>query len=99
MKKVVIFGSDVHEIPPTKGAAVQTWIDETAKRLIKYQPHIISIAHDFYPIKEFKDGVFFHRIRFSKIYKRIFQKILGAWYVKINQSTNQMLLLPKIYEF
>ena len=77
MKKVVIFGSDVHEIPPTKGAAVQTWIDETAKRLIKYQPHIISIAHDFYPIKEFKDGVFFHRIRFSKIYKRIFQKILG----------------------
>jgi len=77
MKKVVMFGSNVHEIPPTKGAAVQTWIDETSKKLLKYQTHIISISHPFYPNKEFKDGVFFHRIHLSKVYKRIFQKILG----------------------
>lgn len=77
MKKVVMFAGPQHEIPPTKGAAVQTWIYEVSKRLITYQTHIISISHEFLPLKEFSDGIYFHRIYLSKIYKRIFQKILG----------------------
>ena len=77
MKKVVMFAGPQHEIPPTKGAAVETWIYEVSKRLITYQTHIISISHEFLPIKEFNDGVYFHRVHLSKIYKRIFQKILG----------------------
>lgn len=77
MKKVVMFSSQVHSIPPTKGAAVQTWIDEVSKRVISYQMHIISIDNPFLPLKEFKDGVYYHRIHLSKVYKRVFQKILG----------------------
>lgn len=77
MKKIVMFSGPQHEIPPTKGAAVQTWIDEVSKRIVKYQTHIISISNDFMPLKEVKEGVFYHRIKISKLYKRIFQKILG----------------------
>jgi glycosyltransferase involved in cell wall biosynthesis len=77
MKKVVMFAGPQHEIPPTKGAAVQTWIYEVSKRLITYQTHIISISHEFLPIKDFSDGIYFHRVHLSKSYKRIFQKILG----------------------
>jgi len=78
MKKVVMFAGPIHENPPTKGAAVESWMYEVSKRIIKYQTHIISILHDkIYPKYEFKDGIYFHRIYFNKIYKRIFQKILG----------------------
>lgn len=77
MKKVVMFGGPQHEIPPTKGAAVQMWIYEVSRRLITYQTHIISISHEFLPSKEFDNGIYFHRIHLSRIYKRIFQKILG----------------------
>jgi len=77
MKKVVMFGSPVHEIPPLKGAAVQTWIHEVSKKILKYEIHILSISNEFLPNKEFKDGVYYYRIHLSKPYKRIFQKILG----------------------
>jgi len=77
MKKVVMFSGPTHEIPPLKGAAVQTWMYEVSKRIIKYQTHIISIDFGYYPLKEFQEGVYFHRVRFSRVYKRIFQKILG----------------------
>jgi len=77
MKKVIMLAGPFYEIPPTKGAAVETWINEVSKRIITYQTHIISISHPFLPIKEFKDGVYYHRVHIGKIYKRIFQKILG----------------------
>ena len=76
MKKVIMFAGHQHEIPPTKGAAIQTWIDEVSKKIIKYQTHIISIDHPFLPNKEFKDGVYYHRIHIGKIYTRI-RKIFG----------------------
>jgi len=77
MKKIVMFAGPQHEIPPTKGAAVQTWIDEVSKRIFDYQTHIISISHPFFPEKEFEKGVYYHRIKIGRSYKRIFQKILG----------------------
>jgi len=77
LKKVVMFSSPIHEIPPTKGAAVEKWIDEVSKRVISYQMHIISISHDFMLDREFIGGVYYHRIKIGKLYKRIFQKILG----------------------
>jgi len=77
MKKVVMLADYHHEIPPIKGAAVETWMNEVSKKIISYEMHIISISHPFLPLKEFKDGIYYHRIFFSKVYKRIFQKILG----------------------
>lgn len=76
MKKVAYI-SNFYAIPPLKGAAVQTWTNEVAKRLWFYEPHTICIDDEFLPLKEYRDGVYHHRIRLSKIYKRIFQKILG----------------------
>ena len=76
MKKVVYI-SNFSPIPPIKGAAVQTWINEVAKRLMFFEPHTISIDDEFLPLKEYKDGVFHHRIHISRVYERIFQKILG----------------------
>ena len=76
MKRVVMFAGPYHPIPPIKGAAVETWIYEVSKRLIKYHPYIISIGSPFYPKKEFKEGIFFYRINFGRVYKRVFQKFL-----------------------
>ncbi len=75
IKKVLMVAGPVHPIPPFKGAAVETWMYEISKRLIKYEPHIVSISHPCYPNKEYRDGIFFHRIHFSKAYKRLFQKL------------------------
>jgi len=66
-----------HTVPPLKGAAVETWIDEVSKRIISYEMHIISIGSNYLAKNSFSEGVYYHRITFSKIYKRIFQNILG----------------------
>jgi UDP-glucose:(glucosyl)LPS alpha-1,2-glucosyltransferase len=77
MKKIVMFNAPIHPIPPVKGAAVESWIDEVSKKVISYQIHIISLSSPFLPLKEYKNGVYYHRIYLSRVYKRIFQKILG----------------------
>jgi len=74
-KKVLMFAGPVHPNPPFKGAAVETWMYETSKRLITFEPHIVSIGNPFYREKEYTDDIYFQRINFSKIYKRIFQKM------------------------
>jgi UDP-N-acetylglucosamine:(glucosyl)LPS alpha-1,2-N-acetylglucosaminyltransferase len=74
-KKVLMFAMPVHPIPPLKGAAVETWMYEVSKRLLSFEPHIISIGTPYYSEKEYKDGIYFHRINFSSLYKRIFQKM------------------------
>ena len=74
-KKVLMMGSDVHPVPPLKGAAVEMWMVEVSMRLFCYEPHIVSISHPSYPLEEYKDGIFFHRIHLSRLYKRLFQKI------------------------
>ncbi|WP_353684121.1 glycosyltransferase [Thermodesulfovibrio sp. 3907-1M] len=74
-KKVLIFAGPVHPNPPLKGAAVETWMFETAKRLINFEPHIVSIGNPFYAERQYKDNIYFYRINFGKLYKRFFQKM------------------------
>ena len=63
------------EVPPTKGAAIQTWMHEVCRCLPHYQTHILSIAHPHLPRREFHRGVYYHRIRIGRVYRRLFQKI------------------------
>lgn len=74
-KKILMVAGPFHSNPPLKGAAVETWMYEVSKRIVGFEPHIVSIDHPFYPIREYRDGIFFHRIHFSRLYKRLFQKI------------------------
>ncbi|GAB5046711.1 glycosyltransferase [Thermodesulfovibrio sp. TK110] len=74
-KKVLMFAGPVHPIPPIKGAAVESWIYEVSKRVISFEPHIVSIGDIYYPESEYKNGIYFHRINFSPLYRRIFQKM------------------------
>ncbi|MBF0517510.1 MAG: glycosyltransferase [Nitrospirae bacterium] len=74
-KKILMAAAPVHPVPPLKGAAVEMWIYEVSKRLIGYEPHVVCLADDFYPDTEYKDGIFFHRIRFGRLYRRLFQKL------------------------
>ena len=67
--------SPIHSIPPNKGAAVEWWMYQVCKRLTQYEPHIISICEENEPELEEQSGVTIHRIRFGRIYKRMFQKI------------------------
>jgi glycosyltransferase involved in cell wall biosynthesis len=74
-KKVLMVTGPVHTVPPLKGAAVETWMYEVSKRLAGYESHIVSIANPFYPDREYRDGIYFHRIHISRLYKRFFQKL------------------------
>ena len=67
--------SPIHSVPPKKGAAVEWWMYQVCKRLTQYEPHIISICEENEPELEDHSGVTIHRIRFGRIYKRMFQKI------------------------
>jgi len=77
MKKVVMFAGPYHPIPPMRGAAVETWMNEVSQKILGYETHLISISSPFLPLKEFKNGIYYHRIHFHRLYKRVFQKILG----------------------
>lgn len=74
-KKVLMVAGPFHPVPPLRGAAVETWMYEVSKRLTSFEPHIVSIADPFYPAREHKEGIFFYRIHFSRLYKRLFQKL------------------------
>lgn len=75
MKKVVFIGTGFHPIPPVKGAAVETWIDEISKNLSLYEPHIISPYHTSLPLFETVNGVTYYRIKMGRLYTRMFKKI------------------------
>jgi len=74
-KKVLMVAGPVHPIPPLRGAAVETWMYEVSKRLTSFEPHIVSVSDPFYPAREHKDEIFFYRIHFGRLYKRLFQKL------------------------
>ncbi|MCG6553934.1 MAG: glycosyltransferase [Candidatus Magnetominusculus sp. LBB02] len=74
-KRILMAAAPIHPVPPLKGAAVEMWIYEVSKRLIGYEPHVVCLAGDFNPETEYKDGIFFHRIRFGRLYRRLFQKL------------------------
>lgn len=67
----------VHPVPPRKGAAVEWWMYQTCRQLRDVEPHIVSIAAADYPDEERRDGTVFHRVRIGRLYRRLFQKILG----------------------
>ena len=51
---------------------------QVSRHLTGFEPHIISIADEGYADEEQRDGVAFHRIRIGRLYRRVFQKILGV---------------------
>lgn len=67
----------VHPVPPRKGAAVEWWMYQTCRHLRDIEPHIVSIAAADYADEEQRDGIAFHRVRIGRLYRRLFQKILG----------------------
>ncbi|OGI38617.1 MAG: hypothetical protein A2V91_02310, partial [Candidatus Muproteobacteria bacterium RBG_16_64_10] len=77
MKKVAMIAAPVHPVPPRKGAAVEWWMYQTCRRLAAFKPHIVFVAADDYPEFEIRDGIVFHRVRIGRLYRRVFQKILG----------------------
>jgi len=73
--RVLMFGQEVHPIPPVKGAAVEQWIDAVAHRLGRYEPYIVSIPHPARPDCEVEGNVRYRRIRIGRFYNRIFRKL------------------------
>lgn len=73
--RVLLLSQEVHPIPPTKGAAVEQWIDAVSQRLTDFEPHIVSVPHPARPDKEVDGGVTYHRIRVGRVYNRLFRKI------------------------
>ncbi len=50
---------------------------QVSRRLAGFEPHIVCISTDDYSDEEQRNGIFFHRIRIGRFYRRVFQKILG----------------------
>ncbi len=78
VKKIAMVAAPVHPVPPRKGAAVEWWMYQSCRRLAGVEPHIVCIAAEDYPDTETRDGIAFHRIRLGRLYRRLFQKILGV---------------------
>jgi glycosyltransferase involved in cell wall biosynthesis len=81
MKKIVMVAAPIHAVPPRHGAAVEWWMYQVSRRLAGFERHIVCISTNDYPDEERRDGIFFHRIRMGRFYKRLFQKItrLDPW--------------------
>lgn len=77
MKKTAMVAAPVHPVPPRKGAAVEWWMYQTCRHLRDIEPHIVSITAEGYAAEERRDGIAFHRVRIGRLYRRVFQKILG----------------------
>jgi len=75
MKKVALIAPGFHPVPPVKGAAVETWIDEVSGRLAAYEPWVISCWDPQRPVRETVRGVHHRRVRLSALYTRLFKKI------------------------
>lgn len=73
--RVLLLSQEVHPIPPTKGAAVEQWIDAVAHRLYEFEPHIASVPHPTRPDSETDGGVTYQRIRIGRVYNRLFRKL------------------------
>ncbi len=72
---VLMLSQEVHPIPPTKGAAVEQWIDAVAHRMTRYQAYVVSVPHPTRPDREFDGDVHYHRIRIGRVYNRVFRKL------------------------
>ena len=70
-----MLSQEVHPIPPTKGAAVEQWIDAVAHRLKRHEPYLVSVPHPVLPDSEQVDNVHYKRIRIGRVYKRLFRKL------------------------
>ncbi|MBI3016356.1 MAG: glycosyltransferase family 4 protein [Candidatus Tectomicrobia bacterium] len=75
MEKVALIAPGFHPVPPVKGAAVETWIDEVAGRLASYEPWVISCWDPQRPEQETVRRVRHRRVRFGTLYTRLFKKI------------------------
>lgn len=74
LKKIVFTVTPIFSIPPKGAAAVESWMYQVAKRL-SVPNRIVCIKNEGYSDFEIvNEHCHIHRIAFSKIYKRIFQK-------------------------
>ncbi|WP_202305805.1 lipopolysaccharide N-acetylglucosaminyltransferase [Dryocola clanedunensis] len=74
LKKIVFTVTPIFSIPPKGAAAVETWMYEVAQRL-SVENKIVCIKNEGYSdFTQVNEKTSIHRIGFSKIYKRLFQK-------------------------
>ncbi|EAU0100768.1 lipopolysaccharide N-acetylglucosaminyltransferase [Salmonella enterica] len=72
--KIILTVTPIFSIPPRSAAAVETWMYQVAKRT-KIPNRIVCIREEGYPdFTTVNERCSIHRIGFSRIYKRIFQK-------------------------
>lgn len=72
--KIIFTVTPIFSIPPRGAAAVETWIYQVAK-MTRIPNRIICIKEDGYSdVTTVNERCSIHRIGFSRIYKRVFQK-------------------------
>ena len=75
IKKIIFTVTPIFSIPPKGAAAVESWIYQVAKRL-KLHNKIICVKNEGYTdFTQVNKHCSIHRIGFSRIYKRLFQKL------------------------
>ncbi|MBI5329656.1 MAG: glycosyltransferase [Betaproteobacteria bacterium] len=80
-RTVVMVAAPIHPIPPRLGAAVEWWMWQVSRRFTRHHAHIVCTWAPGYAREEALEGVRFHRLHLSHLYKRLFQKLtrLDPW--------------------
>lgn len=72
--KIIFTVTPIYSIPPRGAAAVETWMYQVAQRT-KFPNRIVCIKNEGYSDYSYvNERCSIHRIGFSSVYKRIFQK-------------------------
>jgi glycosyltransferase involved in cell wall biosynthesis len=77
-QRISLIASHHLPVPPIRGGAIQLWINEVAKLVSREcEVQVISPWDPEIPLVEEDGNLIYQRIRFGRVYVRLFQKILG----------------------
>ena len=74
MNKVFHIVPPFQTIPLSKSSGINLVVQKIAEGTSDFENHIVCIRHPEYVDDEYRNGVYYHRVYISAIYKRVFQK-------------------------
>ncbi len=82
--KIAIVAPEVFPVPPIRGGAVETCIEEVAAELTGHDVQVLGIADPALPVSEVRAGRTYHRYRFT----RIDRLLLRPWRLPLRQISS-----------
>lgn len=88
--KIVIIAPEVFPVPPVRGGAVETIIEEVSTCLKDHQVHVLSISDPALALHETKNHRAYHRFK-QNLFDRL---LLSSWKLPFKQSRSFLYYWP-----